>query len=137
MFNIIYWYVQHTLVISRRIILFSCKRSLVGTRVSYAKRFIYFNSLNEADKERLEHIQYNSARLVTGALPCTSRVTLYEELGWETIQQRADFLGLTLYHKIHLGQTRPLVRSNMQPREYTNTRSSGDYKLFKYKKIKL
>ena len=92
---------------------------------------IYFNSLNVADKDRLERIQYNSARLVTGALPCTSRVKLNEELGWETIQQRADFLGLTLYHKIHLGQTRPLVRSNMQPRVYTYTRSNGDYRLVK------
>ena len=94
---------------------------------------IYFNSLSLSDKERLERIQYNAAKLVTGALPCTSRVKLYEELGWETIQQRADFLGLTLYHKIHLGQTRPLIRSNMQPRELTTTRSSGDYTPFKYK----
>ena len=97
---------------------------------------IYFNSLNLSDKERLEHIQYNAAKLVTGALPCTSRVKLNEELGWESIQQRADFLGLSLFHKIHLGQTRPLIRESMQPRDETNTRSSGDYRPFKYKTVK-
>ena len=118
---------RHTLDILYKVIV----RSIVDYGLP-----IYFNSLNVADKERLERIQYNAAKLATGALPCTSRVKLYEELGWETIQQRADFLGFTLYHKIHLGQTRPLIRSNMQPRDHNNTRSSGDYKLFKYKSVK-
>ena len=109
---------------------------IVRSVIDYGREAIYFNSLSVSDKERLERIQYNAAKLVTGAHPCTSRIKLNEELGWETIQQRADFLGLTLYHKIHLGITRPLVRSSMQPREETNTRSSGNYKPFKYKTVK-
>ena len=61
---------------------------------------------------------------------------LNKELGWESFQKRIDFLGLSLFQKIHLHQTRPLIRSIMQPREDTNTRSSGDYHKFKYKTVK-
>ena len=42
-----------------------------------------------------------------------SRDKLNAELGWETISQRGDFLGLNAFHKIHLHETRPLIRNCM------------------------
>ena len=58
---------------------------------------------------QLDRIQYSAAKLVTTTLHYTSREKLFAELGWESMKQRADYLGLTLFHKIHCKLTRPLV----------------------------
>ena len=71
---------------------------------------VYGNNLNQTDLNRLEQLQYRAAKLVTGALHYTSRVKLNEELGWETIQKRIEYLGLSIFHKIHVGETRPLLK---------------------------
>ena len=45
---------------------------------------------------------------------CTTQVKkLFSELGWESIKERADYLGLTLFHKIHCNMTRPLTKHVM------------------------
>ena len=75
---------------------------------------VYYNSLKVTDKDRLDRIQYSAAKLVTGALHHTSKAKLYNTLGWETIHERAEFLGMTLFHKIHCNETRPLIKTNMQ-----------------------
>ena len=49
---------------------------------------------------QLDRIQYSAAKLVTSTLHYTSREKLFAELGWESIKQRAVYLGLTLFHKI-------------------------------------
>ena len=36
----------------------------------------------------METIQYNAALAITGAIRCSSREKLYQELGLETLQQR-------------------------------------------------
>ena len=33
------------------------------------------------------------------------------ELGWETLEKQIEFLGLSMFHKIHLCETRPLIRN--------------------------
>jgi hypothetical protein len=70
---------------------------------------VYYHNLRGAEKNRLEQIQYKAAKLITGALHLTSKEKLNSELGWETIESRANFLGLSLFHKIKLGETRPLI----------------------------
>ena len=64
-------------------------------------------------------------------------VKLTKELGWETIGERAKYLGITLFHKIHRNETRPLIKSNMQPWEtgQKNTRSGSTYLLFRFKAL--
>ena len=69
---------------------------------------VYFGNLKMTEKKRLDQIQYRAAKLVTGSLLYTSQLKLNIELGWETLQTRFDCLGLGLFHKIHLGHTRPL-----------------------------
>ena len=71
---------------------------------------VYFNSLTAKQKAKLEKIQYTAAKIVSGALHNTSRVSLNEELAWESIDTRAQFLGLTIFHKIVKNETRPLIR---------------------------
>ena len=59
---------------------------------------------------RLNQLQYRAAKLCTGALHFTNQNKLEEELGWETISKRAEFLGTSLFQKIHQNQTRPLIK---------------------------
>ena len=62
---------------------------------------------------RLENIQYQAAKLVTGAFHYSSREKLSNELGWETLEKRSDLLSLKIFQKIHLHETRALIRSCM------------------------
>ena len=90
---------------------------------------MYFHTLKQSDIARLEKLQYHAAKIVTGALPYSSKEKLNHELGWETLHKRAEFLGLTLFHKIHLQETRPLIRLCM-PNISTGLhelRSNGGY----------
>jgi hypothetical protein len=55
-------------------------------------------SLSECDL--IESIQYESARVVTGAMKGTSRTRLLEELSWEDMKTRRSMHKLVLYYKI-------------------------------------
>ena len=91
---------------------------------------IYGNSVKQKDLARLERLQYSAAKLVTGALHQTSREKLNIELGWENMKTRIQFLGLSIFQKIHVHETRSLVRSCMSKldtqKQYI-TRSKGGY----------
>ena len=74
---------------------------------------VYWHTLKVSEKNLLEQIQYKSAKLVTGALKFTSKERLNIELGYESIEKRADILGLSLFHKTLLGLQRPLINKCM------------------------
>ena len=85
------------------------------------------------EKARLNQIQYKAAKLCTGALHFSSQSKLETNLAWETLQDRAEFLGLSFFHKIVLGETRPLVGTLMPKlRLDFNSRQSknGCFELF-------
>ena len=91
---------------------------------------IYANNLKLTDLARLDRVQYRAAKLVTGALHYTSREKLNNELGWENFQTRINFLGLSFFQKIHLHETRPLIKNCMMELDYAKkylTRSKGGY----------
>ena len=84
-------------------------------------------------------MQYKSAKIVTGALHLTSREKLNLELGWESIDVRADILGLTLFHKTLLGQQQPLITSCMPklaPHTGQNARHQRRFLSFPRGKVK-
>ena len=59
---------------------------------------------------------------------------LNTELGWESIQKRSEMLGLNIFQKIHLHETRPLIRSCMPKLDFEREhflRSKGGYIPFK------
>ena len=68
-----------------------------------------------------------AAKLCTGALHFSSQAKLEKDLAWESIEDRAKILGLSVFHKIHCHETRPLIRSCMPPKNTNNTRSQGNY----------
>ena len=95
---------------------------------------VYCNNLRKNELARLDNVQYRAAKLVTGACKFTSRDKLNSELGWETISKRCEILSLTLFHKIHKQETRPLIRKCMPEPDIGNkfpTRSKGGYVPFK------
>ena len=92
---------------------------------------IYFHTLKQTEISRLNQIQYRTAKLCTGALHYTSQTKLEADLGWESLAVRANFLGLSLFQKIHLHETRPLIRNCMpQINLARRNRSTGVYKNF-------
>ena len=60
---------------------------------------VYCNTLKQTEINRLETVQYRAAKVVTGALHFSSKEKLNCELGWETIQKRADLPGLNTFQK--------------------------------------
>ena len=53
----------------------------------------------------LERTQYQAALAVSGAWKGTSRNKIYDELGWETLDERRIFRRLTQFYKIMTGLT--------------------------------
>ena len=72
---------------------------------------VYHNNLKQRDIARLEKLQYRAAKVVTGALHFTSKDKLNSELGCKTIMERGNFLGLNIFQKIHLHETRSCKKS--------------------------
>ena len=73
---------------------------------------------------------------MTGAYHFTNKEKLNIELGWETILERGDILSLSLFHKIHLHETRPLIKTCMPKLDFEKTcltRSKGGYIPSKFK----
>jgi hypothetical protein len=74
----------------------------------------------------------NHILCISGALHFTSQLRLEHDLSLESIENRAKFLGLNIFHKIHLGLSRPLIKSCMPEVNTNNTRSAGLYKKPRY-----
>ena len=99
---------------------------------------IYYNNLRQTEIRRLSQLQYRAGKVVTGAYHLTSQVKLEAELGWETIGKRADMLGLSIFQKIHMNMSRPLIKTCMPQLTITtyNLRSEGKYPHPKYTNAK-
>ena len=65
---------------------------------------IYHNQRDDLMK-LIEQVQYKAALIVTGCWQGTSREKLYDELGWEPLDQRRWSRRMTLYYKIVNGLT--------------------------------
>ena len=66
--------------------------------------------------ESIEKVQYQAALAVTGTWQGTSRNKLYEELGWESLNDRRWFRRLLQLYKIRKDLTPPYLRENL-PRQ--------------------
>ena len=96
---------------------------------------IYYHNLTQTQQARLSRLQYQGAKLCTGALNFTSQIKLEADLAWETISDRAKFLGLCVFNKIDSHQTRPLIRECMPPKNTGNTRANGTYIKQKFQSV--
>ena len=71
-------------------------------------------------KEKLEHINYEAARIITGATKLTSIRILLQECGWETLEQRRNKHNILLFHKM-VNKTFPEYLSNLVPSSFGQT----------------
>ena len=94
---------------------------------------IFYGTLKQVDIAKLDRIQYRSAKVVTGALHFSSRIKLDNDLGWESLSSRYEFLGLSLFHNIAHNNVWPLIRTFMPKakEKMHNTRSNDEYENFK------
>ena len=116
---------RHTLDLLYKLTVHSC--------IDYALP-VYYHSLKVTEKAKLAKIQYTAGKIVCGALQCTSKDKVNTELSWESIEDRANFLGLSLFHKIAIGGTRPLIRDCLPSQKINpDTLRSGGFYQFPYK----
>ena len=79
-------------------------KSFVRPHLDYGD-ILYDQTFNNSFHERLESIQYNAALAITGAVRGSSREKLYQELGFESLQQRRWYRKLCLFFKIIKNQS--------------------------------
>ena len=63
----------------------------------------------------IEQVQYKAALVVTGCWQGTSRIKLYNELGWESLSDRRWFRRLTYFYKIVNRQTPEYLHNHLPP----------------------
>ena len=61
---------------------------------------VLFDSCSRELSDLLEGLQYESARICTGAMKFTSNDRLLAEIGWEALHTRRKFNKLVLLYKI-------------------------------------
>ena len=74
-------------------------KSFVRPHLDYGD-IVYDRPNNESFISKLEQVQYNAALAITGAIKCTSRSKLYNELGLESLESRRRLRHLCFLHKI-------------------------------------
>ena len=74
-------------------------KSFIRPHLDYCD-IIYDQPINESFCTKIEHIQYNAAPAITGAVKGTSQTKLYKELGLESLKFRRWFRGLCTFLKI-------------------------------------
>ena len=74
-------------------------KSFIRPHLDYGD-ILYDQTFNNSFHERLESIQYNAALAITGAIRGSSREKLYQELGFESLQQRRWYRKLCLFYNI-------------------------------------
>ena len=91
---------------------------------------------NITDGDKLEKIQLQAARIVTGLPLFASREALYFETGWETLKDRRKRRKLTLFHKIFNKDTPQFLSDILEPLYRHNTynvRNNDDFTLPNYR----
>lgn len=61
---------------------------------------VVWNNCTQYEKDKLENIQLEAARVVTGTTKLVALHHLYSETGWETLQSRRNQHSLTLFYKM-------------------------------------
>ena len=76
----------------------------IPTKTRETNDFVCTHALNY-QMMTLESVQYQAALAVTGAWKGTNREKIYDELGWETLENRRIFRRLVQFYKIMAGKT--------------------------------
>ena len=89
---------------------------------------LYHQAHNVSFHQKLEHLQYNACLAITGAIRSSSSEKLYQELGFESLQQRRWYRKLYNFYKIFESESSRFLFS-MNPSYIT--RNHANISLFK------
>ena len=87
------------------------RRSLVTIYKSFIRPYLDYGDIisdqgfNKLFHDNLESIQYIASLAITGAITGTSKEKLYQELGFESLQQKHWFCNLCTFYKIYKNQS--------------------------------
>ena len=81
-----------------RSVLASFYKSLIRPLMEYGD--VIWNNCYDCDSALLDSVQYEAARLVTGAIKGTSSARLYKDLAWESLDSRTKLHILSQFYKI-------------------------------------
>ena len=111
-----------------RPILTSLYKSLIRPLMEYGD--VIWNNCYDCDSALLDGVQYEAAKLVTGAIKGTSSARLHKELAWESLSSRRKLHLLCQFYKIvknlapyYLSELLPKLsseRTNYRPRSREN-----------------
>ena len=87
-------------------------KSLVRSSLEYAD--VVWDGCSESDSNLLESLQIESARLVTGAMKGTNRVSLLRDVSWVELSERRKMHKLFLMYKL-VNKLAPSYLSNLCP----------------------
>ena len=103
--------------------------SFIRPIVEYAD--IIWDNCPQYYKDRLESINIEAGRIITGATKLVSLTCLYKECGWETLNERRIKHKLILFYKILNGLTPDYLQTLIPPQHFQrhdyNTRHSSNY----------
>ena len=105
-----------------RPILTSLYKSLIRPLMEYGD--VIWNNCYDCDSALLDGVQYEAAKLVTGAIKGTSSARLHKELAWESLSRRRKLHLLCQFYKI-VKNLAPYYLSELLPKlssERTNYR---------------
>ena len=77
---------------------------------------VIWDNCTQYEKDELEKIQVEAARIATGTTKLISLTNLYKEICWEKLQKRRDNHKLTLFYKMHNNLT-PNYLSSLIPQQ--------------------
>jgi hypothetical protein len=107
-------------------------KSLVRPMMEYAD--VLWDGCMDGESDLIEFVQYESAKVVTGAMKGTSRNYLMKETGWEDMKLRRCKHKLIFYFKIVNNfvpnYLKELLPSQVLERTHYSVRSQSDFTLF-------
>ena len=71
---------------------------------------IFWHTLKQAEKAQISRIQYIGTNHISCALHLTSQLWLEQDISLESLENKEKILGLSIFHEIHLGLSRPLIK---------------------------
>jgi len=107
--------------------------TFVRPKLEYA--CIIWDDCSIDDKERLESMQLNFARVVTGAKRGTSHELLYKEISWQPLSERRSNSKMKFMHKI-VNKTGPDYLNNLIPEKVGDCSNYGLRDKGNFKQIK-
>ena len=78
-----------------------------------------WDNCTQYEKDELEKIQVEAARIATGATKLIPLESLYKEICWDTLQKRRDDHKLTLFYNMYNNLT-PVYLSSLIPQQVEN-----------------